>query len=336
MDQETKLQLCRAIANIIQDYRNLNLGVEHVARWINQFDIDEQEIVLRGSLHLFERLYFSESVFDRFVCDVQEFFARNSIEGYSLLDYQINGSSQKELNAKFIRQNGNHEINKAKRNIVYLDDFIFTGNRIKTDITKLFQAHDWFGIKDEHTIHIVTLGYFSYGKYKLEQSLREMANGMNRKVLFTFPSYEKYRLANNPNKLNEADVFCISSAILESNQDIKEFLEDDLIGRQDLRTRDENNSQIAFNGFPWRDDFERILIKHGIEIIQMCQQHSQCLKPLGYGSFPPGFGATVFTYRNCPNNAPLVYWWGSLEETDNPAMQWYPLLPRQTYESREV
>ena len=35
MDQETKLQLCRAIANIIQDYRNLNLGVEHVERWIN-------------------------------------------------------------------------------------------------------------------------------------------------------------------------------------------------------------------------------------------------------------------------------------------------------------
>ncbi|UTG76023.1 hypothetical protein KCG53_03485 [Neisseria subflava] len=286
MDQETKLQLCTAIADIIRDYRNLNLDVAHVEKWINQFNIDEQEIVLRGSLHLFERLYFSESVFDRFVCDVQKYFAKISIEDYSLLDCQMNGSSQQKLNDKFIRQNGNHEINKAKRNIVYLDDFIFTGNRIENDIANLFQKNNLFGIQNEHTIHIATLGYFSYGQYKLEQSLREMANGMNRKVLFTFPSYEKYRLVNNPNKLNEADVFCISSAILESNQDIKKFLKDDLIGRQDLRTRDENNSQIAFNGFPWRDDFERILIKHGIEIIQMCQQHSQCLKPLGYGSFP--------------------------------------------------
>jgi putative uncharacterized protein (fragment) len=333
MDQETKLQLCRDIANIIQNYRNLNLGVAHVARWINQFDINEQEIVLKGSLHLFERLYFSESVFDRFVCDVQGCLARNSIEGYSLLDWQMNGSSQRELNTKFIRQNGDYEINKAKRNIVYLDDFIFTGNRIENDIKNLFQCNEWFGATDEHTIHIATLGHFSYGKYKLEQSLREIAREMNRNVLFSYCSCPKYRLVNHPNKLNEADVFCISSNVLESNQDIKDFLEGDLKGQQKLLNRDNNNSQIAFNGFPWRDDFERILIKHGIKIIQRCQQHSQCLKPLGYGSFPPGFGATVFTYRNCPNNAPLVYWWGSLEETDNPAMQWYPLLPRQTYES---
>lgn len=332
MDQETKLQLCRAIANIIQNYRNLNLGVEHVARWINQFDIDEQEIVLRGSLHLFERLYFSESVFDRFVCDVQEYFARISIEDYSLLDCQMNGSSQKELNAKFIRQNGNHEINKAKRNIVYLDDFIFTGNRIENDIANLFQKN-FFGIQDEHTIHIATLGHFSYGQYNSEKSLREIARKMNKNVSFTYLSYKEYRLVNNPNNLNKADVFCISSAILESNQDIKEFLESDLRGKQNLLTRDNNNSQIAFNGFLWRDDFERILIKYGIKIIERCQSHNRYLKPLGYSSFTPGFGATVFTYRNCPNNAPLVYWWGSLEETLNPAMQWYPLLPRQTYES---
>ena len=235
--------------------------------------------------------------------------------------------------AKFIQKNGNHEINKVKRNIVYLDDFIFTGNRIENDIANLFQKNNLFGIQYEHTIHIATLGYFSYGQYKLKQSLRKMANGMNRKVLFTFPSYEKYRLANNPNKLNEADVFCIPSNLLESNQDIKEFLESDLRGKQKLLTRDNNNSQISFNGFLWRDDFERILIKYGIKIIERCQSHNRYLKPLGYSSFTPGFGATVFTYRNCPNNAPLVYWWGSLEETLNPAMQWYPLLPRQTYES---
>ncbi len=333
MDQETKLQLCTAIADIIRDYRNLNLDVAHVEKWINQFNIDEQEIVLKGSLHLFKRLYFSESVFDRFVCDVQEYFARSSIEDYFLLDCQMNGSSQRELNAKFIQKNGNYEINEDKRNIVYLDDFIFTGNRIENDIKNIFHNQNLFGIQAKHTIHIATLGRFSYGRYKLENSLKEIARKMNRDVLFSYCSYQEYRLVSHPNKLNQADVFCISSNVLESNQDIKKFLESDLRGQQKLFTRDNNNSQIAFNGFPWRDDFERILIKHGIEIIQRCQQHSQCLKPLGYGSFPPGFGATVFTYRNCPNNAPLVYWWGSLEETDNPAMQWYPLLPRQTYES---
>lgn len=47
---------------------------------------------------------------------------------------------------------------------------------------------------------------------------------------------------------------------------------------------------------------------------------------------PPsfGFGSLVATDYNISNTAPLVMWWGSLEESDNsPVGCWYPLLPRR-------
>lgn len=32
------------------------------------------------------------------------------------------------------------------------------------------------------------------------------------------------------------------------------------------------------------------------------------MKPLGYKTYRGlGFGGTIFTYRNCPNNTPLVF-----------------------------
>jgi hypothetical protein len=33
-----------------------------------------------------------------------------------------------------------------------------------------------------------------------------------------------------------------------------------------------------------------------------------------------GFGSTIVTFRNCPNNAPLAFWAGD---------PWYPLFPRK-------
>ncbi|MCZ2075826.1 MAG: hypothetical protein LC130_12610 [Bryobacterales bacterium] len=45
-------------------------------------------------------------------------------------------------------------------------------------------------------------------------------------------------------------------------------------------------------------------------------------RPLGYAALKTlGFGATVVTYRNYPNNCPLGLWAGS---------PWYPLFRRKT------
>ena len=54
-------------------------------------------------------------------------------------------------------------------------------------------------------------------------------------------------------------------------------------------------------------------------------------KPLGISSFPGfGFGALLFSYRNCPNNTPLAFWWGDW----NGNSTWYPLFQRKTYQKQ--
>ncbi|WP_373779502.1 hypothetical protein, partial [Neisseria dentiae] len=91
MDATIKSQLCNDIANIIKDYKGLNLDSKHVEKWINQFEDNEQEIVLRGTLHLFKNLYIQESIFNQWVSDVYYHLQKCSISNYSLLEYQING-----------------------------------------------------------------------------------------------------------------------------------------------------------------------------------------------------------------------------------------------------
>jgi len=67
--------------------------------------------------------------------------------------------------------------------------------------------------------------------------------------------------------------------------------------------------------------------------LQHSRTPSEVLKPLGFTKFDGlGFGGTTFTYRNCPNNAPLAFWWGDYEPTGVPALDcWYPLMKRIGY-----
>ncbi|HBR3844916.1 TPA: hypothetical protein L9Z98_005774, partial [Klebsiella pneumoniae] len=82
-----------------------------------------------------------------------------------------------------------------------------------------------------------------------------------------------------------------------------------------------------------RDRFEKILCEKGFYIISLCNNPAASMKPLGYKTYRGlGFGGTIFTYRNCPNNTPLVFWWGNPNMEDwNPLSKWYPLMMRKTY-----
>ena len=54
----------------------------------------------------------------------------------------------------------------------------------------------------------------------------------------------------------------------------------------------------------------------------MCPYLKESARPLGFSLLKTlGFGATVVTHRNCPNNCPLALWAGD---------PWYPLFRRKT------
>lgn len=85
-----------------------------------------------------------------------------------------------------------------------------------------------------------------------------------------------------------------------------------------------------------RKILEKEFLLAGLKIRTYSSNPSRALKPLGFSPFEGfGFGAMVFTYRNCPNNCPLALWWGNPKaEKTHPFSKWYPLMERKTYENK--
>jgi hypothetical protein len=88
-----------------------------------------------------------------------------------------------------------------------------------------------------------------------------------------------------------------------------------------LRTVGGNSPVGVFSGEAGRHLLEQEFLAAGVRVRGMCPYFDKFMRPLGRMLFESfGFGSTIVTYRNCPNNAPLVFWAG------NP---WYPLFPRK-------
>lgn len=90
--------------------------------------------------------------------------------------------------------------------------------------------------------------------------------------------------------------------------------------------KDENPAKENFFTSPEnRIIYENILLQKGISIIEMIKSPVKPnLRPLGlinpnYKTY--GLGTHFFTWRNIPNNSPLVFWWQV--EGHN----WQPLFP---------
>ncbi len=59
----------------------------------------------------------------------------------------------------------------------------------------------------------------------------------------------------------------------------------------------------VFTGEAGRQLIERELLLAGVKIRAKCQDPKKSMRPLGFSAFGLGFGSTIVTYRNCPNNA---------------------------------
>ncbi|HFD88306.1 MAG TPA: hypothetical protein ENJ35_11615, partial [Gammaproteobacteria bacterium] len=138
-----------SIVETIADYREADLdppSTEHVDRWIRQFDEDVQVPVLREMDHVLKQTYFSRSETSRFL---ERVFKTKKLVGddpcaffggVCFLDIQGGGASQQEMLELFnqlLRNNCGLELSDCGDDphaFVYMDDAIFTGNRVRRDL----------------------------------------------------------------------------------------------------------------------------------------------------------------------------------------------------------
>lgn len=330
--------LAVSIAETIKDYCNNHFcptnDKDHVLRWVSQFDENDQLFVLQQTDILLSKQYFSKEKYKSIIDRIIRKTKTVALQNLSFLDIQQNGTSQRDMLT--LLDQSSQEIHNVQLLIndystskfIYFDDVVFTGDRICRDL------EDWIinSAPTECKLLIASIFTHTYATYNIEQRLTKVINDYGKKISLSFSCLGR-QYENKFIMRNQSDVFWPR----EENIDIplgidpSRFVSTAPQGQNPGRTGFVES--YVFRNEADRDRFEKILCDKGFYIISLCADPAISMKPLGYKTFKGlGFGGSIFTYRNSPNNTPLAFWWGNPEMEDwNPLSRWYPLMMRVTY-----
>lgn len=218
--------------------------------------------------------------------------------------------------------------NYPKRHFIYIDDVLASGKTIGDDLIEWIE-------EDDHC-----------NKIKNKQ--------IDLKVLLICShslglSFQFYRISKHFNIVAKSLIDVKSLCRIENNtkdyapklniaMPIKDYLSQSAIEYFDALQaeekyskygfRDENTPSIEtfFTSKENRIKYENILVNKGIELLNTTNNVGSYTRPLGlvnprYKTL--GMGTHFFTWRNVPNNCPIVFWW---EVT---GCNWIPLFTKK-------
>ena len=234
-----------------------------------------------------------------------------------ILNIQRNGNSQAEMRDLF-----NEILNKqcgldiddcgaSGGASVYIDDAIFTGDRVTNDLTAVIEQ-----VTPRMQLHIIAIATHSYAEYRFGQNNRIRPILSQKQISVQF-----WKAITFENRRSWHDQ---SAALIPT----------DVLRPGEIDVRNPTARAIRFfSGVEGRQLLEREFLSSGERIRAFANNPSPRIMPLGYSPFEPGFGSLFVTYRNCPNNCPLALWYGdpSTYAPNHPLGMWYPLFPRKTY-----
>lgn len=341
----THRELTEAIAARLADYRAGELAPpspEHVDRWVSQFSKAVQVPLLQELSHVFGKTYQSAKQVDEFLT---ELIAEPALVGASprqfweaacILDIQQQGQSQSDMNRR-CRQAldrrlgsdvGTHDGSAGCSTFLYLDDVLFTGRRLVQDLSAWLLA----SAPSIGHVHVVMQVTHSYGEFQAERDLRQAAATCGKRIEFTV--WRSLTLENRRAYKEQSEV--LWPAVLPASAELAPYLGADkkwpFEPRAVVRGLAKHNQ--VFSSEEGRQLLEREFLLAGIRIRGLSRNPSVALRPLGFSPFGLGFGSTIVTHRNCPNNAPLALWWGDPRApAHSPLSKWYPLVQRKPYDS---
>ena len=317
--------LLKSIATTITDYSVGEMSVsmpEHIDCWVKQFDAEVQHPILLEMDHVLKKTYLSKKRVHAFLKQliIKPTDPSNFWKNGNFLDIQKGGGSQRDLLCLFdenLKAEQNISIEECKSNdtFFYIDDVIFTGNRVKTDLI------EWINNEapNKATVHVVVIAYHPSFNY----NFRKIVNAVNVAKVAGKDIKVQYeclgRLENLKNNRDSSDVLWPVGIPDDSN--VRNYVEG-MTYKPIYRTAGQIGKCKIFSSDEGRHLLEQEFLKAGARIRDICPNLPLKERPLGHSDLETlGFGSTIVTYRNCPNNTPLAFW------VDNP---WYPLFPRRT------
>jgi hypothetical protein len=325
---KTRTELLASIANTIQDYRSGEIvkpTSAHIDRWVKQFDAAVQEPLLLELDHILKHTYISRASVTAFLtnlitnaklagADPNSFW-----RGVSFLNIQGGGNSQREMVSlfdSFLQTNCRFRVADCGRDattFVYLDDAVFSGNRVMKDLTSWIHA----SAPAKAKIHIIIIAFHRGGQYYAETKIAEAAAAAKKEIKLTW-----WRCVELEDRRTHVNTSYVLRPRNLGNDPLVAAYAESLKYPPSLRTQDNLGEHKFFSSEQGRAVLEQEFLKAGAKIRDMCPYLGKYQRPLGNVVLETlGFGSTIVTFRNCPNNAPLALWAG------NP---WYPLFERKT------
>jgi hypothetical protein len=331
--------LLASLAETISDYRVGEIPIptpEHVNRWVQQFGKEVQLPLLSEVDHVLKKTYFSKSSVGHFFGNLigQEKIAGDKLQEFwravHVLDIQQHGHSQTEIRKLFSESLKDQlkiqidESGLAGGAFVYLDDVLFSGGRIGTDLSAWIVNE----APDRVTIHIVVIATHRLGEWQCMERLKKVAVQAGKAI--DLHCWAAARFENRLARRNTSEVLWPIS--VSDDPALQAYVAEEQ--RYPFRPRQPGgkSEHAIFSSEKGRQTLEREMLHAGMRIRSFSRNPNHFLRPLGFSAFGLGFGSMFATYRNCPNNTPLALWWGDPDAAPgHPFRNWYPLLPRKTY-----
>jgi hypothetical protein len=320
--------LLESIAATTNDYRAGDLETptpEHVDRWAKQFDASVQVPILREMDHVLKRTYFSKAGTRAFLGGL---FKTEKLvgddpckfwKGVRFLDIQGGGNSQKEMLALFSRFLKKHcgfdvaDCGEIPTAFAYLDDAIFTGNRVRRDLEVWIKTD----APANAALHVITIALHSGGQYYASSNIAKAANAAGKKIEVKW--WRAIELEDRRSETSNSDV--LRPVAIPNDPEVQGYVAA-MKYQPVLRAAGNIGKNSLFSSDAGRQLLEQEFLKAGTKIRKLCPNLGDTQRPLGHMTLDTlGFGSLIVTFRNCPNNAPLALWAGD---------PWYPLFPRTT------
>ncbi|MBU2055531.1 MAG: hypothetical protein KJ936_08395 [Proteobacteria bacterium] len=329
----------KSIASTIADYREGEIPEptpQHVDQWISQFSKEMQEPLLVEVDHVLKQTYFEKAwVLDCFNDRVKNekitgekprAFWRSA----NFLRIQQDGHSQEELLALFgesLKAQLGVEIDicgKEGGPFIYLDDALFSGNRIGNDISTWIKE----AAPATAVVNIMVFAVHTLGEWQMMNRIKKEAAAAGKKI-----DFHLWRAVTFENRKRDRDTSeVLWPATLPVDISLDAYIEQEKKFPFEPRKPGKKLKYEIFSSEEGRQLLESEFLLAGIRIRGLCKNPKKVMRPLGFSKFGLGFGSMIVTFRNCPNNCPLALWWGDATASpSSPLGQWYPLLSRKTY-----
>jgi hypothetical protein len=207
---------------------------------------------------------------------------------------------------------------------VFIDDAIFSGSSLRNDLVPWIQKK----APNMATVHVISIALYTGSEWVFRVPIAEAIKKSGKSI-----SIKRWRAIELENQKVNRDLSEVLWPIgIPCYPDVKAYVDSQKKFVFVPRKPGGKTAHPVFSSEEGRQTLETHFLSAGVRIRGFCKDPKPILRPLGFGHFGLGFGSTIVTYRNCPNNAPLALWWGDPDANeDHPFSKWYPLLPRKTY-----